>query len=52
VRKFLKLLISVNCWDGTYKGEPLNSGVYAWTLNATLIDGTVVTKKGDVTLFR
>ncbi|MFN6091531.1 MAG: gliding motility-associated C-terminal domain-containing protein [Bacteroidota bacterium] len=41
-----------NCWDGTYKGEPLNSGVYAWTLNATLIDGTVVTKKGDVTLFR
>lgn len=40
------------CWDGTHKGKALNSDVYVWTLQATLIDGTTVNKKGDLTLFR
>jgi gliding motility-associated-like protein len=41
-----------NCWDGTHKGKALNSDVYVWTLQATLIDGRTVNKKGDLTLFR
>jgi len=39
-------------WDGTYKNDACNTGVYVWSLSATLKDGTLLTKKGDVTLFR
>jgi len=39
-------------WDGTYKNDACNTGVYVWYLSATLKDGNLLTKKGDVTLFR
>ncbi len=39
-------------WDGTYKGEPMNTGTYVWYLKGTLNDGTVLDKKGNVTLVR
>lgn len=41
-----------NCWDGTYKGQVLNGGVYAYTLKATLSNGKTIIKKGDVKLIR
>jgi gliding motility-associated-like protein len=41
-----------NCWDGTYKGMPLNSGVYSFLLNVSLLNGEVVTQSGNVTLIR
>ncbi len=39
-------------WDGTFKGQPLNPGVYAWYAIVTLIDGTQTTLKGDVTIIK
>ncbi len=39
-------------WNGIYKGEPMSTGSYAYSLNATLYDGTTVTKKGNVVLVR
>jgi gliding motility-associated-like protein len=39
-------------WDGTYKGQPENNGVFAWYLKATLFNGKEVFEKGNVTLIR
>jgi len=39
-------------WNGKYKNGTRNTGVYVWYLIATMDDGTVVNKKGNVTLFR
>jgi len=39
-------------WDGTCKGLPANMGTYVWFLNATMLDGTSVEKKGNITLVR
>ncbi|MCL4815948.1 MAG: gliding motility-associated C-terminal domain-containing protein [Vicingaceae bacterium] len=39
-------------WDGIFKGQPAPTGVYAYTLVATLPNGEVITKKGNVTLKR
>jgi len=39
-------------WNGKYKNGTRNTGVYVWYLIATLNDGTLVNKKGNVTLFR
>lgn len=40
-------------WDGTFKGEPQNAGVYAWTLQYRHRDtGKEVSQKGSVTLIR
>lgn len=39
-------------WDGTYKGEPQEMEVYAWTLNAVLDGNISVIKSGNVTLIR
>lgn len=41
-----------DCWDGTYKGEPLNSGVYVYNLETRDVRGEVVKKSGNITLFR
>jgi gliding motility-associated-like protein len=40
------------CWDGTYKEEQMNSGVYVYKLIATLIDGTVIEQSGNTVLTR
>lgn len=39
-------------WDGTYKGEPQNTGVYYYTISMSLPDGTTAAYKGSVTLVR
>jgi gliding motility-associated-like protein len=39
-------------WDGTFKGQKAPTGVYAYTLQATLPSGEVIHKKGNVTLKR
>ncbi|WP_374950431.1 gliding motility-associated C-terminal domain-containing protein [Mucilaginibacter sp.] len=39
-------------WDGTYKGRNQPVGVYVYYIEATMNSGTVVKKKGTVTLLR
>lgn len=39
-------------WDGTYKGKPLNSGVFVYKLNVKTIEGNEIKKSGNVTLVR
>ncbi|MDW8392970.1 MAG: PKD domain-containing protein [Chitinophagales bacterium] len=39
-------------WDGTYKGQPCEVGVYVWKAQATFINGASITKTGNVTLVR
>ncbi|MDR6566002.1 Ig-like domain-containing protein [Chitinophaga ginsengisegetis] len=39
-------------WDGTMSGQKQPVGVYVWIVKATMQDGTVITKKGNVTLMR
>ncbi|MCP4439478.1 MAG: T9SS type B sorting domain-containing protein, partial [Aureispira sp.] len=39
-------------WDGTYKGKPMNSGIYAWYAEVEFVDGHVEVLKGDITLMR
>jgi len=39
-------------WDGTFNGQPQPIEAYAYVLNATFIDGTARTLKGNVTLLR
>ena len=39
-------------WDGTFKGEPVISGVYVYKLNVFYIDGNTEVKKGTVTIVR
>lgn len=40
------------CWDGTNGGSDLNTGVYTFTVQATLINGEEVELKGNTTLFK
>ncbi|MFN0174459.1 MAG: FG-GAP-like repeat-containing protein [Saprospiraceae bacterium] len=39
-------------WDGSYRGQPMNPGVFAWYAEVLLFDGRVVFLKGDVTVVR
>lgn len=39
-------------WDGTFKGKPLNPGVFVWVLDVEFIDGQRELYKGDVTIVR
>ncbi|MBC7774322.1 MAG: hypothetical protein H7246_02705 [Phycisphaerae bacterium] len=39
-------------WDGTYRGQPMNPGVFVWYAEVLLYDGRVVFLKGDVTVAR
>ena len=41
-----------DCWDGTYKGQLLNTGTYAFVLEYSLIDGTQSVLKGNVSLMK
>jgi len=41
-----------NGWNGTYKGQPLNTGTYVYYLSATMFDGKIIEKKGNVALLR
>ena len=39
-------------WNGKFRGKEMNKAVFVYYLEATFIDGSKVTKKGDVTLIR
>jgi len=39
-------------WDGRYRGEPMNAGVFAYFAEIEFIDGDVEVFKGDVLLMR
>jgi gliding motility-associated-like protein len=39
-------------WDGSFKGKPLDAGVFNYYLKIRLSDGTQQIKKGNVTLIR
>ena len=39
-------------WDGTYKGEALNTGVYVYRLEGKTYDGKSFSSKGNITLIR
>lgn len=39
-------------WDGTYKGKPLDSAVFAYTMSLTLTGGKKIAKKGNISLIR
>lgn len=39
-------------WDGTYKAEPQQMGVYVYDVQVTTLSGKVVQKTGNVTLLR
>ncbi|HEY6162591.1 MAG TPA: CotH kinase family protein [Bacteroidia bacterium] len=39
-------------WDGTFKGQKLNNGVFAYSLVYTTYDGSQHQKKGNITLIR
>ena len=41
-----------NGWDGTYKGQPSEQGVYAYFAKVTYVSGFQEILKGDVTLVR
>ncbi|MFI5149878.1 MAG: kelch repeat-containing protein [Bacteroidia bacterium] len=40
------------CWNGIFRGEKMNTGVFAYYLHATLLNGTTITQKGTVSLVR
>ncbi|HEY0976579.1 MAG TPA: gliding motility-associated C-terminal domain-containing protein [Flavobacteriales bacterium] len=40
------------CWDGLHNGQPLNPGVFVHHLHATLKNGEVVERQGNITLVR
>lgn len=39
-------------WNGTYNGQPLNSGTYVYYIKATLYTNNVVEHKGNIELIR
>ncbi|MGL4597688.1 MAG: gliding motility-associated C-terminal domain-containing protein [Bacteroidia bacterium] len=39
-------------WNGEYKGEAVNTGVFAYTLEATLLTGKTEISKGNIHLIR
>lgn len=42
----------MKCWDGTYKGKDMNTAVFVYYMNAKLISGEEVIKKGNISLIR
>jgi gliding motility-associated-like protein len=40
------------CWDGIYKGQALNAGVFVYVLQAKKSNGDLLEKKGNITLIR
>jgi len=39
-------------WDGTFRGKPMNQGVFVYQAAISFIDGEVLIFKGDITLLR
>lgn len=40
------------CWDGKFKEEPLNTGVYVFNASGVRADGTAIELSGNLTLLR
>jgi len=40
------------CWDGTWKGKELNSGVFIYSIEGYLINGERISQKGNISLIR
>jgi gliding motility-associated-like protein len=40
------------CWDGNFMGNPLNSGVFAFYIKATIKDVGDIIRKGNITLVK
>ncbi len=40
------------CWDGSYRGVPMNTGIFVYHLKATLKNGDEINKKGNINLIR
>jgi gliding motility-associated-like protein len=40
------------CWDGSFRGEPLQSGVYTYKVYAILFDGTIINEGGNLTILK
>ncbi len=40
------------CWDGTYKGKPLDAAVFVYYIKAELTNDYSVVKKGNISLVR
>lgn len=40
------------CWDGTYRGQPVQSGIYIYKLSATTKEGERIEKTGNITVIR
>ena len=43
---------AANSWDGTFRSEAMNSGVFVWVIEAEFTDGERTLLKGQVTLLR
>jgi len=39
-------------WDGSFRGDVMNSAVFTWYAEIEFVDGSVELFKGDVTLLR
>ncbi len=39
-------------WDGTFRGRPVQQGVYVYMIEVEFLDGTILTYRGDVTVVR
>lgn len=39
-------------WDGNYKGKPCNSGIYAYIVEVSYLNGKIETLSGNITLIR
>jgi gliding motility-associated-like protein len=40
------------CWDGTYNGQALDPAVFVYHLSATMTNGEIVERQGNITLVR
>jgi gliding motility-associated-like protein len=40
------------CWDGTFREKPVQTGVYAYKIYAVLFDGTEINESGNLTILK
>ena len=38
-------------WNGTFRGKPVDAGVYIYNVEVVFADGVTLTYTGDVTVF-
>jgi gliding motility-associated-like protein len=43
---------SSECWDGTFRGQLVQTGVYAYKVYAVLFDGTEIDDSGNLTILK